>query len=63
MEIEIDSFASGTIKSTPDGAEILENLLARIEYADQSDLTTFGIGEHHRQVFFNSAPANILTVP
>ena len=60
MEIGIDSFASGTIQKAVDGAAILENLLTRIEQADQAGLSVFGIGEHHRREFFDSAPAVIL---
>jgi probable LLM family oxidoreductase len=60
MEIGIDSFASGTIKNAVDGADILEDLLTRIEQADQAGLSSFGIGEHHRREFFDSAPAVIL---
>lgn len=60
MEIGIDSFASGTIQKAADGADILEELLTRIEYADQAGLSSFGIGEHHRREFFDSAPAVIL---
>ena len=60
MEIGIDSFASGTIQKSADGADVLEQLLTRIEYADQSGLSSFGIGEHHRREFFDSAPAVIL---
>lgn len=60
MEIGIDSFASGTIKNAIDGADILEDLLTRIEQADQAGLSSFGIGEHHRREFFDSAPTVIL---
>ena len=60
MEIGIDSFASGTIQKPSDGADVLEELLTRIEYADQAGLSSFGIGEHHRREFFDSAPAIIL---
>lgn len=60
MEIGIDSFASGTIQKSADGADVLEQLLTRIEYADQAGLSSFGIGEHHRREFFDSAPAVIL---
>lgn len=60
MEIGIDSFASGTIQTDKDGAEILEKLVTRIELADQAGLTSFGIGEHHRREFFDSAPTVIL---
>jgi len=60
MEIGIDSFASGKIQKAVDGADILEGLLTRIEQADQAGLSVFGIGEHHRREFFDSAPAVIL---
>lgn len=60
MEIGIDSFASGSIETAKDGADILENLLTRIEHADKFGLSSFGIGEHHRREFFDSAPAVIL---
>ena len=60
MEIGIDSFTSGKIQKAVDGADILEDLLTRIEQADQAGLSVFGIGEHHRREFFDSAPAVIL---
>lgn len=60
MEIGIDSFASGKIQTAKDGADVLEKLLTRIEFADQAGLSSFGIGEHHRREFFDSAPAVIL---
>ena len=61
MEIGIDSFAS-TVASSEAGtpvpaAEAMDNLLARIEYADQAGLDVFGIGEHHRKEFLDAAPA------
>lgn len=60
MEIGIDSFAAGTIQKAAGGADVLEQLLTRIEYADQAGLSSFGIGEHHRREFFDSAPTVIL---
>lgn len=60
IEIGIDSFAAGSIQKATDGAAILESLLVRIEQADQAGLATFGIGEHHRREFFDSAPTVIL---
>ncbi len=64
MEIGIDSFASTVAASeagTPVPAvEAMDNLLARIEYADQAGLDVFGIGEHHRKEFLDAAPAVIL---
>lgn len=64
MEIGIDSFAAATL--TEDKSEALnpaksiEELLERIEQADKSGLAVFGIGEHHRKEFLDSAPSIIL---
>jgi probable LLM family oxidoreductase len=41
-------------------ATAIAQLLERIEYADQSGIDVFGIGEHHRREFLDSAPSNIL---
>lgn len=64
MEIGIDSFASAMSLSDPaamiNGAEALGQLLERIETADAAGLNIFGIGEHHRKEFLDSAPAVIL---
>lgn len=60
MEIGIDSFAAGSIQKDSEGADVLEQLLSRIEYADQAGLSSFGVGEHHRREFFDSAPTIIL---
>jgi probable LLM family oxidoreductase len=63
MEIGIDSFAAQFDKrKTTDGsgAEALSLLLDRIEYADKMGLDVFGIGEHHRKDFLDSAPTLIL---
>jgi len=38
----------------------MQNLLEEIEFADLVGLDVFGIGEHHRQEFLDSAPAVIL---
>jgi probable LLM family oxidoreductase len=64
MEIGIDSFASaqrndGTI-STDKGVQALGELLEKIEYADKVGLDVFGIGEHHRKEFLDSATHMIL---
>jgi probable LLM family oxidoreductase len=61
MEIGIDSFASamyGTNALT--GVDAMEQLLERIEFADQAGLDVFGIGEHHKKEFLDSATAVIL---
>ena len=64
MEIGIDSFAARFAGSEADrqlsAPEALGRLLERIELADQAALDVFGIGEHHRAEFLDSAPAVIL---
>ena len=63
MQLGIDSFAAappddGTGPTT--GAEALRQLLDRIVRADEVGLDVFGIGEHHRPEFLDSAPTMIL---
>jgi probable LLM family oxidoreductase len=64
MEIGIDSFAAtGSLESALDAQgniKAMEDLLARIVWADQVGLDVFGIGEHHRKEFLDSATAVIL---
>lgn len=63
MEIGIDSFAamfSGNTTRAISDEDALAQLLERIVYADQAGLDVFGIGEHHRKGFLDSAPAIIL---
>ncbi len=63
MEVGIDSFASvGTSENgeTADATQSVAELLERIEQADRSGLDVFGIGEHHRHEFLDSANAVIL---
>lgn len=61
MEIGIDSFAAQFDDSAAlNGQDALSLLLDRIEYADQMGLHAFGIGEHHRKEFLDSAPVVIL---
>ena len=63
MEIGIDSFAAQFDKRTHANrgdVEALSLLLDRIEYADKMGLDIFGIGEHHRKDFLDSAPTLIL---
>ena len=62
MEIGIDSFAGA---SSPDGTildsgKVISELLERIVHADQVGLNIFGVGEHHRKEFLDSAPPVIL---
>lgn len=61
MEIGIDSFASAMYGSHAlSSAEAMEQLLERIIFADEVGLDVFGIGEHHRKEFLDSATAVIL---
>ncbi len=62
MQLGIDSFAAahlGAVSQTSE-AESLRNLIERIEHAEQVGLDVFGVGEHHRREFLDSAPAVIL---
>src|SRR5258706_5086125 len=63
MEIGVDSFAamfSGNSTRVINDADALAQLLERIEKADNAGLDIFGIGEHHRKGFLDSAPTLIL---
>lgn len=63
MEIGIDSFAAagpGNQANPAENAKSIAELLARMEHADQAGLDVFGIGEHHRREFLDSAPTMIL---
>jgi probable LLM family oxidoreductase len=64
MEIGIDSFAA-IQKDKVDNAgvyaiEAMSQLLEKIVQADQVGLDVFGVGEHHRKEFLDSAPTVIL---
>jgi probable LLM family oxidoreductase len=63
MEIGIDSFAAAHFDSdgkTLSNVDSMSRLLDRMEHADKVGLDIFGIGEHHRKEFLDSAPAIIL---
>ncbi len=63
MEIGIDSFAAKFNAETSNAASdvtAMAQLLERIEQAELSGLDVFGIGEHHRKGFLDSAPSLIL---
>ncbi|MES2332659.1 MAG: LLM class flavin-dependent oxidoreductase [Bacteroidota bacterium] len=61
MEIGIDSFASAMYGSKSlSSADAMEQLLDRIAFADEAGLDVFGIGEHHKKEFLDSATAVIL---
>jgi probable LLM family oxidoreductase len=64
MQVGVDSFAA---RFSDDGSEpkisasdSIRQLVERIELADQGGLDVFGVGEHHRREFLDSAPAVIL---
>src|SRR5260221_170551 len=64
LQVGIDSFAShfvdhgaGDEASASNG---IRHLVERIELADQVSLDVFGVGEHHRKEFLDSAPTLIL---
>lgn len=64
MQIGVDSFAAAI--SDPESGltvtpvERMQHLLEEIELADKVGLDVFGIGEHHRAEFLDSAPVVIL---
>src|ERR1700749_2911554 len=64
MQIGIDSFAAAisdpVTGETLTPSERLRRLLDEIELADKIGLDVFGIGEHHRPEFLDSAPPIIL---
>jgi probable LLM family oxidoreductase len=65
MDIGIDSFAAAIsdpatgLTLTP--VDRMQHLLEEIELADRVGLDVFGIGEHHRPEFLDSAPVVILS--
>ena len=69
MEIGIDSFAKKTHTNDggtkQDNARAMGELIGRIVHADQVGLDVFGLGEHHRVEFLDSAKlqaVNILNI-
>src|SRR5690349_24679592 len=61
MQVGIDSFAAfDDAGMSLNPSERLRRLIEQIEYADKIGLDVFGIGEHHRREFLDSAPAVIL---
>lgn len=64
MEIGIDSFAAilpdPATGAPPSATDRMADLLDEIEVADRAGLDVFGVGEHHRAEFLDSAPAIIL---
>jgi probable LLM family oxidoreductase len=65
MQIGVDSFAAA-ISDPATGLTLspvnrMQHLLEEIELADRVGLDVFGIGEHHRAEFLDSAPVVILS--
>ena len=64
MQIGIDSFVASPIDdatgTAADPAGRMARLLEEVETADRAGLDAFGVGEHHRPEYLDSAPAVIL---
>src|SRR5215469_7286643 len=62
LQVGVDSFAArGDDESAGISAsDSIRNLVRRIELADQVGLDVFGVGEHHRKEFLDSAPHMVL---
>ena len=63
MQIGVDSFAAADLDddgTSVSASEHLRNLVEEIEAADRAGLDVFGVGEHHRRDFLDSAPPVIL---
>src|SRR3978361_457505 len=64
MYVGVDSFVSTVTDPTTGQVvgpqERIAHLLEEIELADASGLYSFGIGEHHREEYYDSAPPVIL---
>ena len=63
MEIGIDSFAAWSVGADGGAASpsvAIRELVDRVVHAEQVGLDVFGVGEHHRAEFLDSAPAVIL---
>src|SRR6185295_15522486 len=62
LQIGVDSFAAAhdDASRAVSPSDRLRQLVEQIEHADQVGLDIFGIGEHHRKDFLDSAPAVIL---
>lgn len=64
MQLGIDSFVS-TVTDPVTGVDVspverVQHLLEEVERADQVGLDSFGIGEHHRPEYLDSAPPVLL---
>ena len=64
MQIGIDSFAASETIENLNGKQnaiSIQKLLERIKRSDKVGLDVFGVGEHHRKEFLDSAPHVILS--
>src|SRR5919201_4006083 len=62
MQVGIDSFAAwDDAGMSVSQSERLRRLVEQIEYSDKIGLDVFGVGEHHRREFLDSAPAVIFS--
>ncbi|HVU26982.1 MAG TPA: LLM class flavin-dependent oxidoreductase [Verrucomicrobiae bacterium] len=60
MQLGVDSFAAKSADEKVSASDSIRNLVQRIEVADQVGLDVFGVGEHHRKEYLDSAPHMIL---
>jgi len=62
MQVGIDSFAAAFDENSRavNPAERLRQLVQQVEHADEVGVDVFGVGEHHRREFLDSAPAVLL---
>jgi len=62
VQVGIDSFAAAYLEESraENPSDRVRELVEQIEHADQVGLDVFGIGEHHRKDYLDSAPAIIL---
>ena len=62
IQIGIDSFAANNSEVTEPAInqQAMDELLSQIEFADLNGIELYGIGEHHRKEYMDSAPTVIL---
>jgi probable LLM family oxidoreductase len=62
VQIGVDSFAAAfdDTSQAVSPSDRLRNLIEQIEFADKVGLDSFGVAEHHRREFLDSAPPVIL---
>jgi probable LLM family oxidoreductase len=60
IQVGVDSFAAKSADDKVSASDSIRNLVRRIELADQAGLDVFGVGEHHRKEYLDSAPSMIL---